>query len=399
MKASRLATTALIALGSTCFGSAPGCSRDQLVAVSEGTPGTSGGTSSSAGGSSAMSVSATGGSTTGGTRTSASSVGGAYASTTAQTGGSAQTATGGSSSSSTGCAMNDLACRSNDECCSGNCSRSGLCAPPQSCRTRGQPCESSSECCSRQCRDRYCEPVQDFCRIIGEECSSHGECCSNTCADPGNGIKTCQGLEGCRPLGELCVNGGPEGGCCSEACESRTSITGDPGFCSPGRFDPGRDSCLPPGEVCDGVPLACCVRNPDGAPSEPAQCAQGWTGVARCDSGGCFTSGSPCTLAEDCCSGNCSLSANSSGGLKLSCLSGDGTDCGKPGSACRASRDCCVGSACFPRGRDDDLRSINGICKLTGYSCRQLGQPCGPGEACCDGLCQGSPGLCVPVRL
>lgn len=297
--------------------------------------------------------------------------------------------------------MNDLACASNDECCSGNCSRSGMCTPPQSCLTRGQQCESSSECCSRQCRDRTCAPLQDYCRIIGEECENHDRCCSKTCADAGNGIKICQALEGCRPLGELCVSGDSQGGCCSGTCEIRTSMTGDPGFCSPSRIDAGPDSCVPTGEACAEIPVACCgtpFRSPDSPSTEPAQCALGWAGVSRCDPGGCLASGSACAFAEDCCSGNCSLSPSSSGGLKLNCLSGDGTACGKPGSPCRASRDCCVGSACYPRGRDDDLRSINGVCKVTGYSCRQLGQPCGPGEACCDGLCQGSPSICVPVR-
>lgn len=409
MKASRLTTATLIALGSAFFGSAPGCSRDQLVAVSDGTRGTSSGTSSSAGGGasatgdsttegSTTDVSATGGNTAGSTRTSASSMGGASASTTLQTGGSAQTATGGSSSTSTGCTMNDFACDTGATCCSGNCSRSGLCAPPQGCRTRGQPCDSSSECCSRQCRDRSCEPVLS-CHIIGEECLTHDDCCSKTCADPGNGIRTCQALEGCRPFGELCVNGDFPGGCCSGSCKSQT--TGGPGFCSENN-ELGLN-CLLPGEACGSLALPCCdlpVRNPDGPSPEPgsAECTLGWAGVSRCrpDPGRCNRPYGFCAFADECCSGNCILSSNSGNGL--GCGSGDGTDCAKPGSACRASRDCCVGSACFPRGRDDDLRSINGLCKLTGYSCRQLGQPCGPGEPCCDGLCQGSPSLCVPVR-
>jgi hypothetical protein len=71
-------------------------------------------------------------------------------------------------------------CRKDEQCCSGNCSKSGTsrfgtCA----CQENGGSCASNGQCCSGNCgEDHKCAAA---CGSLGATCTSGGDCCSGNC--------------------------------------------------------------------------------------------------------------------------------------------------------------------------------------------------------------------------
>jgi hypothetical protein len=175
-------------------------------------------------------------------------------------------------------------CRKNQQCCSGNCSKSGTsrfgtCA----CQENGGTCSSGTQCCS-------------------------GNCVSGTCAACPSGTMPC-GTQCCQTTGETCVNGE----CCPNArvCTIGTSVT-----------------CCPEGQECgDG---ACCISNGfDNTCTADTQCCSkicdflrgrffcshcrsiggicvaGQCCIGTCENGRCCwaTGGHDCTDDIECCGG------------------------------------------------------------------------------------------------
>jgi hypothetical protein len=84
----------------------------------------------------------------------------------------------------------------------------------------------------------------------------------------------------------------------------------------------------------------------------------------------CTTAGSACQQSSNCCSYACSLGVCQANPVE--------------GGLCRTSPDCASGMLCK-----------SGAC-TTGAICRDDADVCGSHQACCSGLCLGSPAACTP---
>lgn len=356
------------------------CGRDQLIAVSEA-PSTSSGTSTSSdasgGGGASNSDRENGG------KQNPSSGGGATqtSSTPPSTGGHTGT-----------CALNEQPCNNPSDCCSENCVNA-KCASRPTCSARGSSCNSPTECCSKICTEGRCLEYTG-CGLIGEPCTSSADCCSSACADTGTGERKCQGLDGCRTLGELCTKGGVDGECCSGTCT--TDVATGLKRCALGTDA----SCLHVGELCDGDSgMPCCDdQRPQQDPRDPtpqvqpAICFPTAMGRSRCLAKSpttCFEQDSPCRLAGECCVPPHYCTPSLSGSNALTCKL-ENTIEQLVNAPCRASRDCRLGEACFGIG------GTEGVCKTTGLDCRQLGQTCVDApDSCCSGRCSTDSHTCI----
>jgi len=193
---------------------------------------------------------------------------------------------GGSDASACKGAPDDATCRTDSDCCSGNCALQGAsayCRPKgfgtTSCTAGGDPCTQNRHCCDGLCENDRCfgnagQPTGPKCLANGSECSSNDVCCSASCGP--DTPRTCLAATGgTRGDGGTCI---PGGGACSDSLDCCN------GVCFPSPIAGG-------GNICSG-------QTGGGGGSN------------------CIASGRPCTVASECCSRACTPRA------------GGGTYCG-----------------------------------------------------------------------
>jgi hypothetical protein len=144
-------------------------------------------------------------------------------------------------------------CRKNEQCCSGNCSksgtsRSGTCA----CQENGGSCANNSQCCSGICASGTCAAA---CVANGGSCTSGSECCSGNCKS-GTCVASCipPSATPCDPTDPSAC--GPRPGCvCNDEVSGGAYCGGGGGttVCT--------TSCdCPTGQFCPlGAPNSSCV--------------------------------------------------------------------------------------------------------------------------------------------
>ncbi len=272
-----------------------------------------------------------------------------------------------------GCLDAGEICGGDGACCSRTCSAEDLCVSTGICQPEGGACLVDGDCCNDACDDDSgrCADLGG-CSGFGEPCSGRRECCSNLCVDVGVGVETCQFVSGCRPVGEVCADIGPEStSCCSGVWEDQG---GGIGRCA---NTPG---CQEPGEVCgEGASNNCCVE-PGGEGTGSDYCLPALDGVGRCRDTldpACRPDGEPCSLAETCCSGLCQ--ADESG--ELVCGGDSEGRCVPPDGFCTSDDACCdtvLGCNSFHRCAEEPEED----------DCVDIGEVCGGSDkACCSGSC------------
>lgn len=93
---------------------------------------------------------------------------------------------GGGGAGGGDCAAVGDDCGSDDECCSGFCDDSGVCADSSSCGADGDACGSDDECCGGVCGDDgTCGGSSSSCGPSGDFCGSDDDCCSGVCDSDG----------------------------------------------------------------------------------------------------------------------------------------------------------------------------------------------------------------------
>jgi hypothetical protein len=204
-----------------------------------------------------------------------------------------------------GCLVQDEACRTDSECCSGACNAAGTsadgrpimrCANVGSCIPAGEVCGGSgatSNCCPNGGGDTGCEPAS-------------------------TGVRRCLGGDGsCTLPGDACDM---TSDCCVDAFPEITCAEGVGGT---------NVCCLPDGEECAFSDICC-----------GGVCAPGSDGVLRCGAT-CVADAMPCTADADCC--GCACISDGAGG---SVCTSDPAECGACtdadlGEFCDEDTPCC----------------------------------------------------------
>lgn len=263
----------------------------------------------------------------------------------------------------------------NRKCCQtveGSCREDSDCCDGTVCSTFDYTCRTAPTCSPRQIR-----------------CSEGEDCCSGRCDSDEDGVKRCQALEGCKPIGEAFTDGW-EWECCSGIHSSSV--------CLASGYYKG------PGETCGES-----VWQP-GLCFQGTKCSQSLDGVPRCRLQECAGISQDCNHTGDCCS------AGSSDGKKVRCakraepptnkfwlMYGTCQSCQLAGQPCALDNECCD---------DEGLVCRNGSClrrdnTSTSTACVPLSGDCdGPSttsggsssgaSVCCTGLaCDTKTSKCV----
>lgn len=224
------------------------------------------------------------------------------------------------------CKPDGIACDGGGECCNGDCS-----SPPGEtetfcggfmCLDAGAACTDHFECCTEICIGGQCSDTT--CLPIGSDCALNVECCDGAC-EAGRCVEP-----SCISDGDPCTS---EDMCCNDFCY--TSVKGD-SVCSSGPCLPKDTPCLPEAnECCSGrcdpdaqFCVELCLR-PHEACSADGECC-----IGACDPNTdaceCYSEGTPCEEASDCCTENCQ--GGTCGGII----------CPDPGTPCDPDdNDCC----------------------------------------------------------
>ena len=287
-------------------------------------------------------------------------------------------------------------CDSNEPCCSGLTCEDHAC-----CKVDGRECSRNGDCCDgSECStvDNRCRKKASACIPVSEtqaRCSVDSNCCSGKCDYGDDGVKHCQAIEGCKPIGEAYTDWWD---CCSVSFPPKDTCT------------PANSSCKAAGETCgedawDQV-LGCCGGT---------LCGLGADGIKRCRSKAlCAPVSGRCNQGADCCSidgkpARC-MRTNTEPSVDDDYWMYYGTcqSCQHVNESCLVDFECC---------EDEGLTCRSGHCVQTGKvsnattACIAAGADCSSSSpasggstsgvsACCTGLtCDDKTSKCVQKQL